>query len=138
MGHKGDGSICALYPRELLGYQYLKLRASYYPSHCFAAGPSRSQAHGRPWFLIPIPQKFCASWSIFTRAQIEPSPLCPSPSFGSLFCMHLLVLKIDCSIFTPLLELINLNYNEKKLCFINDGPAVYAGVRTGDSCVQPG
>jgi len=24
-------------------------------SYC-AAGPSRSQAHGRPWFLIPIPQ----------------------------------------------------------------------------------
>ena len=37
----------------LLEYQYLKLRASRYPSHCFAAGPSRSQAHGRPWFFLP-------------------------------------------------------------------------------------
>ena len=42
---------------NFLGYRYLKLRASRYPSHRYAAGPSRSQAHGRPWFPIPIPQK---------------------------------------------------------------------------------
>ncbi len=46
----------------ILGYQYLKLRASRYPSHRFAAGPSHSQRHGRRWFLIPIPQNhfYCA------------------------------------------------------------------------------
>ena len=46
-----------LFQENFLGYQYLKLRASRYPSHRYAAGPSRSHAHGRPWFLIPIPQK---------------------------------------------------------------------------------
>ena len=40
------------------GYQYLKLRASRYPSHAFGAGPSRSQRHGRRWFPILIPPKF--------------------------------------------------------------------------------
>ena len=47
-GHKGDGSFCA-----------------------------PLQAHGRPWFLIPIPQKFCAPWIIIRGAQKEPSLLCP-------------------------------------------------------------
>ena len=36
-------------------YQYLKLRASRYPSHAFGAGPSRSQNHGRLWFLRVYP-----------------------------------------------------------------------------------
>ena len=39
------------------GYQYLKLRASRYPSHAYGAGPSRSQRHGRRWFPILIPLK---------------------------------------------------------------------------------
>ena len=59
--HKLDTAAYILskyyYQENFLGYRYLKLRASRYPSHACGAGPSRSQAHGRPWFLIPIPQK---------------------------------------------------------------------------------
>ena len=50
-----------------MGYQYLKLRASRYPSHRFAAGPSRSQAHGRPWFLIPISQKVPCTEEVYHK-----------------------------------------------------------------------
>ena len=32
-------------------------------SYC-TAGPSRSQAHGRPWFPIPIPQKVLCTWEV--------------------------------------------------------------------------
>ena len=51
-------------------YQYLKLRASRYPSHCFAAGPSRSHAHGRPWFPIPIPKKVLCDMKLYTEGTV--------------------------------------------------------------------
>jgi len=44
-------------------------------SYC-TAGPSRSHAHGRPWFPIPIPKKFCAPWSIITKGHKKNCPLC--------------------------------------------------------------
>ena len=57
------------FKENFLGYQYLKLRASRYPSHSYGAGPSRSQAHGRPWFPIPIPQKVLCTWKDYQHTE---------------------------------------------------------------------
>ena len=62
---------------EVIASETTALRA--YPSHRFAAGPSRSQAHGRPWFLKLLPLKFCSFGDINTYLNIKRYFTNPSP-----------------------------------------------------------
>ena len=62
---------------EVIASETTALRA--YPSHAYGAGPSRSQAHGRPWFLKLLPLKFCSfgnlnTYLIFKWYFTNPSP----------------------------------------------------------------
>ena len=77
--------FCQSFQGNFLGYQYLKLRASRYPSHRFATGPSRSQAHGRPWFPIPIPQKVSlANQSFIISESSSISGVCGLPRIAAM------------------------------------------------------